>query len=104
MRRLTIGLLLTVWCSGCASAVDEPYFSCDDDGDCPSGKKCVTIELSDKVCKPIGCERDSDCDSGEYCDGNTQQCREHCEGDWDCNLEEYCHELTQECREEETDD
>ncbi len=102
MRFRTTIFLLGFCYLGCASAVDEPYFSCHKDGDCPKGEICVELEYSDKVCMSPECEKTSDCESGEYCDMGSLQCRSYCDNDWDCNMTEYCEEITRRCLDEDT--
>lgn len=104
MGRVSTVMVFLVGSLGCASAVDEPYFSCHVDKDCPRGERCVSLEYSDKICRPPDCTDDTDCDSGEYCDDDTKQCREYCEEDWDCNMTEECNELTRRCIEESDSD
>ena len=102
MRVHTTIFLWVAACLGCASMVDEPYFTCHKDGDCPKGETCVELEYGDKICKSADCKRDSECDVGKYCDADSKQCREYCEDDWDCNMSEYCNEITNRCLDEDS--
>ena len=94
---IIITLFLGIGDLGCASAVDEPYFSCENDNQCPKGKSCVDVDGVDKVCKTPKCLKDLDCGLGQYCDEERKRCRDYCDGETDCDLTEYCDEETGRC-------